>query len=76
MVNIKVLLFANITPQKLVFQRQSILRKVISVVFNLCAAQIMVSEKVFTHNELLISEPSGDANNPLLIHQGHYLNAR
>lgn len=28
------------------------------------------------HDELLISEPSGDANNLLLIHQGHHLSAR
>ena len=39
--------------------------------------QRMWSERKYSkHDELLISEPSGDANNLLLIHQGHHLSAR
>ena len=33
-------------------------------------------ESIQTHDELLIREPSGDANNLLLIHQGHHLRTR
>lgn len=37
----------------------------------------MKSERKYSkHNELLISEPSGDANNLPLIHQGRHLSAR
>lgn len=32
--------------------------------------------KYSKHDESLISEPSGDANNLLLIHQGHHLSAQ
>lgn len=40
------------------------------------SVQRMKSERKYSkHDELLISEPSGDANNLLLIHQGH-LSAR
>lgn len=39
--------------------------------------QRMKSERKYSkHNELLISEPSGDANNLPLIHQGRHLSAR